>query len=159
MKNLEELILNLTTIGRLREGDKLSVYYGRFYITPHGYFRSIRRYFNGQNRNDTIDYISTTINYSLVYARSLINNCKREEGVYDLSNLNINERQELISLYNTLKNCVTGLNELGNSYSDDRSTLSLLDVIRTNVETFLNDANETCLDNISRQKTHYTNAL
>jgi len=27
------------------------------------------------------------------------------------------------------------------------------------IETFLDDANEACIDNITRQKTHYTNAL
>ena len=66
MKYMDELILNLTTIGSLRPGDKLSVYYGRFHVISNGYFRSIRRYFSGQNRNDTISYIITTVNYGLL---------------------------------------------------------------------------------------------
>ena len=70
---IDDLVLNLTTLGKLRQDDKLSVHYGRLYIAPYTYTRALRRKFTGQNRYDVITFIGTTTSYSLAYAKSITN--------------------------------------------------------------------------------------
>lgn len=140
MKYMDELILNLTTIGSLRPGDKLSVYYGRFHVISTGYFRSIRRYFSGQNRNDTISYISTTVNYGLLCGTSILNSARKSEDEYDLDLLSNDERYGISKLFNGFILCLNGLEELKKSYEDDRTYISQIDVIKNSIIVFV----ETC---------------
>ena len=157
MTPLDELVLNLTTIGKLREGDKLSVYYGRFYISQNGWLRGVKRYVMGQNRNDTLQYVQTTVSYSLSYAKSITNNIKKpvneNECIYEL--LDIDKREELVKLYNAFIVTMKGLNELSNSYNDDRTCLSQIDVISNNINNFLEDCKEMGIGKICRGSINY----
>ena len=157
MTPLDELVLNLTTICKLREGDKLSVYYGRFHISQNGWLRGIKRYVTGQNRNDTLQYIQTTVSYSLSYAKSITNNinkqCNESGCIYEL--LDIEKREELVKLYNTFMLTIKGLQELSNSYIDDRTCLSQIDVISNNISNFLEDCKEMGIGKICRGSVNY----
>ena len=138
---LDELILNLTTLGKLRPGDKLSVHYGRLYISQSAYTRPLRRFLSNQNRYDTISFISTTANYSLAYAKSISNQFVMRPSGDDitLDNCNPQHREELSNLYQAFLCALNGLDELKNSYSDDRSAISSIDVICNNISNFVED--------------------
>ena len=137
---LDDLILNLTTLGKLRPDDKLSVHYGRLYISQSAYTRPLRRYLSNQNRYDTISFISTTASYSLAYAKSISNQLIVKQGdAMRMENINHQSREELSNLYQAFLCALNGLEELKNSYADDRSALSSIDVICNNIANFVED--------------------
>tara|TARA_Y100000389_G_C17471158_1_gene531122 strand:- start:14424 stop:14900 length:477 start_codon:yes stop_codon:yes gene_type:complete len=150
MSSLEDLVINLNTIGRLRQGDKLSVYCGRFYISEHTYFRSVKRYFGNQNRNDTIQYVSSTVNYSITYAKSLLAILKVTEN--SIESMEEKNRDEVICLYHPLQMCLGGLTHLIESYSDDRTCLSQIDIIRTNIIQFIEECKDLGIESCLRKK-------
>ena len=139
---MEELILNLTTIGSLRPDDKLSVYYGRFHVVSPCFLRSVRRYISGQNRRDIIAYISTTVNYGLLCGNSILSCARQSEDEYDLDLLSNEDKDSISKLFNGFVLCLNGLEELTKSYGEDRTSISQIDVIRSEIIVFV----ELCRD-------------
>ena len=132
---LDDLILNLTTLGKLRQDDKLTVYYGRLYIDPYTFGRSMKRKITGQNRYDVLTFISTTSNYALAYRKSIVNRVIDKDD----SNIDVLEplkREELVNLYQAFVLALGGLDELKNTYVDDRSAISSIDVVINNIAKF-----------------------
>ena len=138
---LDELILNLTTLGKLRENDKLSVHYGRLYVAPNTFGRALRRKLTGQNRYDVISFIATTINYSIAYAKSITYRNITPTGTEDITiyMLDARSKDELANLYLGFIQALSGLEELKNSYIDDRSAISSIEVICNKISNFVED--------------------
>ncbi len=159
MKHMDELILNLTTIGSLRPGDKLSVYYGRFHVVSPCFLRSFRRYFSGQNRHDTITYISTTVNYGLLCGSSILNCARKSEDEYHLDLLSNDDKDSISKLFNGFVLCLNGLEELKKSYGEDRTSISQIDVIKSEVIVFVELCREMGISRFLRNKLHYVHSI
>ncbi len=159
MKYMEELILNLTTIGSLRPDDKLSVYYGRFHVVSPCFLRSVRRYISGQNRRDIIAYISTTVNYGLLCGNSILSCARQSEDEYDLDLLSNEDKDSISKLFNGFVLCLNGLEELTKSYGEDRTSISQIDVIRTEIIVFVELCRDIGISRFFRNKLHYVNSI
>tara|TARA_B100000029_G_scaffold339613_1_gene331836 strand:+ start:5783 stop:6253 length:471 start_codon:yes stop_codon:yes gene_type:complete len=156
---MEELILNLTTIGSLRPDDKLSVYYGRFHVVSPCFLRSVRRYISGQNRRDIIAYISTTVNYGLLCGNSILSCARQSEDEYDLDLLSNEDKDSISKLFNGFVLCLNGLEELTKSYGEDRTSISQIDVIRTEIIVFVELCRDIGISRFFRNKLHYVNSI
>ncbi len=159
MKYMEELILNLTTIGSLRPDDKLSVYYGRFHVVSPCFLRSVRRYISGQNRRDIIAYISTTVNYGLLCGNSILSCARQSEDEYDLDLLSNEDKDSISKLFNGFVLCLNGLEELTKSYGEDRTSISQIDVIRSEIIVFVELCRDIGISRFFRNKLHYVNSI
>ncbi len=159
MKYMEELILNLTTIGSLRPDDKLSVYYGRFHVVSPCFLRSVRRYISGQNRRDIIAYISTTVNYGLLCGNSILSCARQSEDEYDLDLLSNDDKDSISKLFNGFVLCLNGLEELTKSYGEDRTSISQIDVIKSEIIVFVESCREMGISRFLRNKLHYVNSI
>uniref|UniRef100_A0A6C0AVK7 Uncharacterized protein n=1 Tax=viral metagenome TaxID=1070528 RepID=A0A6C0AVK7_9ZZZZ len=156
---MEELILNLTTIGSLRPDDKLSVYYGRFHVVSPCFLRSVRRYISGQNRRDIIAYISTTVNYGLLCGNSILSCARQSEDEYDLDLLSNEDKDSISKLFNGFVLCLNGLEELTKSYGEDRTSISQIDVIRSEIIVFVELCRDIGISRFFRNKLHYVNSI
>ena len=52
---IEDIILNLNTISKIEQYDKLLVNYGTLYIDPYSKLRGLRRKWQGHNRYDVLN--------------------------------------------------------------------------------------------------------
>ncbi len=139
----EEIFVNLRLISRIEVGDKLMQYDKHFNI-DNGYFRSITRWYKGENRKNTIQFMSAIFSKAFELNDKLLED-KTEDSV-----------QTLIRLNSDLKNTLTGLNNLKQTYYSDKLVQSEIDVIMDDVQTRLdtniknlNFTRPTSLTNIS----------
>ena len=130
---MDELLVNLTTIGKLSPGDKLAVEKGKIYISSSRYQRPFCRWYNNQNRITTIDFLKNTIDYAITYSyskivliRTILNTINGTDTNQEILSKSLDELKIIL---NSLQHVLRGLEELKGTYKDDRSVLSSLDVI------------------------------
>tara|TARA_Y100000389_G_scaffold184612_1_gene203227 strand:- start:1065 stop:1505 length:441 start_codon:yes stop_codon:yes gene_type:complete len=145
---LDELIVNLTTIGKLSPGDKIAVEKGKIFISSSRYQRPLARWFNNQNRYNSIDFLKNTIDFALQYSYSkmdLIKTLKLNTDKPSSDEILIKSNDELKIIINTFQNILRGLEELKGTYKDDRSVLSSLDVIINKIQKIYEEYTSLCL--------------
>ena len=145
---IDDLFLNLTTLGNVESYDKLLVHYGILYIDPYSHSRGIRRKFKGHNRYDVLRFISVTIKYAIIQGNAILD---RFRYIPDLTvdGLKTSHREDLLILFTSLSECKTGLNCLCTTYENDRNVLSAIGVIETSIENFIIDCNNIGIKNIT----------
>ncbi len=143
---IDDLFLNLTTIGNVEPYDKLLVHYGILYIDPYSHTRAFRRKFQGHNRHDVLRFVSVTIKYAIIQGNAILD---RFRYIPDLTidGLKASHREDLLILFTSLLECKTGLSNLSTTYEDDRNMLSGIDVIVTSIDNFISDCNNVDIRN------------
>ena len=125
-KSLDNIILNLKIIAKIKPGLKLSIKENNLYI-DNSYFQYIFRTLVGDSREKTIkflDNLDKSINFRL---EEIIKNT--DENIFLNSNENI-----LLDLCYNLNLSLVGLNNLKNTYNSDQFTVSKIEMLVVNFE-------------------------
>lgn len=122
---LEDIFINLTLIARIEVGNKL-VRNDKYVNIDTSYFQFITRWFNSQNRTDSIRFTASVLSKAFEYSDNLSKQ-KDDES-----------RQNLLRLNTALSNAINGLTNLSQTYHYDKLTQSEIDVMINNIRTKLN---------------------
>lgn len=122
---LEDIFINLTLIARIEVGNKL-IRSDKYVNIDTSYFQFITRWFNSQNRSDSIRFTANILSKAFEYSDNLSKQ-KDDES-----------RQNLLRLNTALSNAVNGLSNLSQTYHYDKLTQSEIDVMINNIRTKLN---------------------
>tara|TARA_Y100000389_G_scaffold203241_1_gene251025 strand:+ start:773 stop:1216 length:444 start_codon:yes stop_codon:yes gene_type:complete len=141
---MDEMFTNLTTIGKLGPGDKLAVDKGKIYISSTTYTRPLCRYFCKQDRYSSIDFVKSTVDYTLTYAYTLLNLLRYSQNnkELNLAETETRAKDDLRMICDALNNTLRGLDELKGTYQNDRSILSIIDVITNKLRKYLDEYND-----------------
>ncbi len=143
---IEDIILNLNTISKIEQYDKLLVNYGTLYIDPYSKLRGLRRKWQGHNRYDMLKFVSSTIRLAINYGNSILHRFRYIPDL-TLDDLDSLQKDELMLLYKTLLECRSGLSELCSTYKDDKNVLSSIEIVETSIENFIDECNNIGLRN------------
>jgi len=143
---VDDLFLNLTTLGNTESYDKLVVHCGILYIDPYSHSRAIRRKVQGHNRHDVLRFVSVTIKYAIIQGNAILD---RFRYIPDLTidGLKSSHREDLLFLFTTLLECKIGLSNLCTTYENDRNILSVISVIESSINNFIIDCNSVGMRN------------
>lgn len=138
----EEIQVNLRFIGDLKEDEKLVV--NEPYIeVDQRYLQSVRRWFYGDSRTATIDYIDHIVNETKVLTHDIVGNI--EKGVDKKTNM-----ERLVKIQSLLLSALTGLDKLLITYDDDKLNKARIGMIKDKVNAF-------CDQDLKKSVSHYTN--
>jgi hypothetical protein len=127
--NLNDLILDLKIISKIKPNNKLIIENNKIYIDDSYYFASILRYFYNQNRNSSIEYIEKLNENLEIEINDIIINKKNENNI-----LKDNPSNILVNLSHDLTQAVNGLKNLILTYSNDNFLISKIEMINYNFE-------------------------
>jgi len=128
-KKLNDFILDLKIISKIKPGNKLYVVENNIFIDDYYYLAGIVRFFTNQTRNDTIKYIEK-LNKDL--EREINNILEKKTTSNNL--LDDNPSNVLVNLSHDLTQGINGLKNLSLSYASDNFTLSKIEMIIYNFE-------------------------
>lgn len=131
---INQVFINLKIIANIKEYDKLMSYDNQIEIDQASYTQFIRRWWNGRNRKETVQFLKVFIFQETfrIIDETLDNEIKNKQeqvGFFRESNHNILQKFLL-----ELKNAISGLQNLKITYSGDVSIKSQLDVIIEEME-------------------------
>lgn len=112
---LEEIVLNLKLISKIKQNDKMMVINKTLKVDARP-LQSVWRWYTSDNRTDTIFFIEFVINSALDNV-SLSN-----DGVYDENTI----KKELL-------NILSGLDNLGATYKLDNLVVSKIDIMKEKI--------------------------
>jgi|688.fasta_scaffold100561_5 hypothetical protein len=132
--NLNRIFINLKIISNIKEYDKLLTLQENdiIEIDNAGLIQPLRRWWNGRNRNETIDFLNTFISETFIIIDDTLNNeisGTSNTNFFKESNHNILQRF-LLELTNSMK----GLHNLKITYGYDIKFKSQLDTIIEGIE-------------------------
>lgn len=110
---VDSLIIDLEVIGQLRGSDKLGVHTlpgnTRLVVDAGSYTQSIRRWYNGSDRDTALQYVSRVVE------RCQSSACLLEEGSL---------KRVAVTLDASVQHAINGLTNLQTTYSNDSSTVA-----------------------------------
>jgi len=121
---LDDIFINLTLISKIDIGNKL-VRNGKYVNIDSSYFSFFSRWIYGNNRKETIEFITLILNKSFDYCSELV------------SINTIESAQHSLRLNSDLKNSINGLTNLKLTYSYDKLVQSEIDVMIDNIRSKL----------------------
>lgn len=112
--NHDDTIISLKIVGMIKEGQKVSISNGYLKIEScsHGLYISIKRWINNDNRHNTLGYIKNLINIA------------------------ISSNDELLK--EPLRDCLSGLNALSVTYSNDTMVTATIKFLEDKIRTYIN---------------------
>lgn len=118
----EEVFINLTVISKISSGDKLLMEDGSLLNIDTSLFPFLTRWWQGSNRMHTLQFINRVLTNAFL-----------------LNSMWIMEKNEkmLFRLTSDLKNALTGLNNLKQTYLVDKLVQSEIDVMMENIRSKL----------------------
>jgi hypothetical protein len=135
---LDDIFINLTLISKIEVGNKL-FNEDKYINIDNSYFPSITRWFYGNNRKTSINFISQILSKSFEYFSELI-----------IAN-NSESSKKSLRLNSDLKNSINGLTNLKLTYNYDKLIQSEIDVmidnIRSKIDFYFKNANSNSLIN------------
>jgi hypothetical protein len=121
--NPETVFINLTVISTISSGDKLTLE-DKFLNIDNSYFQCVTRWMKGVNRNETLKFINEVLTEAFKWNDKWI-----EEKNVDL----------LLRLMTYLKNALKGLNNMKQTYPNDKLVHSEIDVMMENINSKLHN--------------------
>jgi hypothetical protein len=121
---IDQIIINLKTIGKLKMNDKLYIFNGYVMIQKESFYRSFVRKVYGYSREQSCQLIEEIVQKAIRSAVVLFNiqNIQRGENVLFLNYLKI-----LIQFREAFSMCKDGLNNFLITYSDDLTIVSRIE--------------------------------
>ncbi len=110
--SLDDVFINLNLIAKIEQGDKLYIQ-DKYVNIDTSYIQSIMRWYWGIDRKITIGFIKLVINKSFEFCDELIKS----------------DTKMLFRLINDLRNSISGLTKLKNTYAVDKLVQAEIDVI------------------------------
>jgi hypothetical protein len=122
--NLDDIFINLNLIAKIEQGDKLYIQ-DKYVNIDTSYIQSIMRWYWGVDRKITINFIKLVINKAFEFCDELVKS----------------DTKMLFRLTNDLRNSISGLTKLKNTYATDKLVQAEIDVviedIRSKIESTL----------------------
>ena len=117
---------NLNVIGQIQLHAKIYIRNGNIYIEEnYVLLSSLKRYFMGDNRFDTLEFIRTLIHNTFVLCDRIMLDDKKED---------VTKYNSILSrLGNDLMNCQKGINNIKDTYANDARISSTVEVLIDNI--------------------------
>ena len=126
-KFIDENILNLKIISKIKENDKLLAHKNLLEIDSPHLFQSVNRWYNNENRNITIDKLNNILEGTFNITKSILE--KEKNNKEEKKSLEENNSQLFQTLILEMRNCLIGLDNLKKTYSEDILISSQLDLL------------------------------
>lgn len=126
-KFIDENILNLKIISKIKENDKLLAHKNLLEIDSPHIFQSVNRWYNNENRNITIDKLNNILEGTFNITKSILEREKNNKE--EKKSLEENNSQLFQTLILEMRNCLTGLDNLKKTYCEDILISSQLDLL------------------------------
>lgn len=138
----DKLSIQLIILSKITANDKLSTYNNKLSIDKYTLFQNVKRKFFGDSRINTIRFLNSLIDTCISFTNQIINSTffnihkiKDDEtlSLYEKEQYNINYLQ--LKQYDIeLRNSITGINNLCETYKEDIDTFAELQVIIRKIE-------------------------
>ena len=125
-KFIDENILNLKIISKIKENDKLLANKSLLEIDSPHLFQSVNRWYNKENRNITIDKLNNILEGTFKITKILL---EKEKNNKEEKSLEDNNSQIFQNLILEMKNSLVGIENLKKTYSEDILVSSQLDLL------------------------------
>ena len=127
-EEIENNILNLKIISKIKEHDKLCTHDKIIKIDPPSILQGVNRWINSEGRGVTLDKLKKIIDNSLNITEKLLEDekIKNNNPIKDLEENNSQVFQKFII---EMTNCLLGLENLKKTYKDDITITSQIDIL------------------------------
>ena len=133
-KFIDENILNLKIISKIRENDKLLTNNNLLAIDSPHLFQSVNRWYNNESRTITIDKLNDILDGTFAITKILLDQEKRNNNK-EKESLEENNSQIFQTFILEMKNSLIGLENLKKTYSEDILISSQLDLLINKLNT------------------------
>lgn len=132
-KFIDENILNLKIISKIKENDKLLTNNNLLSIDSPHLFQSVNRWYNNESRNITIDKLNDILDGTFAITKILLDQEKKSNISKD--SLEEDNSQIFQTFILEMKNSLVGLENLKKTYSEDILISSQLDLLINKLNT------------------------
>tara|TARA_Y100000590_G_C15406340_1_gene895840 strand:- start:112 stop:582 length:471 start_codon:yes stop_codon:yes gene_type:complete len=142
-KRIEDNLLNLKIISKIKENDKLSSQEKIIKIDPPSMLQGVYRWMNAEGRCITLEKLTDIVNASMEITEGLL---KREKDLKENEYLNLQENNSQIfqTFIIELTNTLLGLENLKKTYCDDINIMSQLDILLKKITTRIDKMTKLC---------------
>lgn len=118
----EQVFINLTVISKITSGDKLLIENNNLLNIDNSYLQFMTRWWKGANRLEIVQFIGQVLQHAFELNKQFVAD---------------HNEQMLFRLTADLKNALTGLNNLKQTYFLDKLIQSEIDVMMENIRSIL----------------------
>lgn len=142
-KQIEDNLLNLKIISKIKENDKLSSQEKIIKIDPPSILQGVYRWMNSEGRSITLDKLTEIVNNSMDITEGLL---KREKDLKENEYLDLQENNSQIfqTFIIELTNTLLGLENLKKTYCNDINIMSQLDILLKKITTRIDKMTKLC---------------
>lgn len=142
-KQIEDNLLNLKIISKIKENDKLSSQEKIIKIDPPSILQGVYRWINSEGRSITLEKLTEIINNSMEITEGLL---KRENDLKETEYLDLQENNSQIfqTFIIELTNTLLGLENLKKTYYNDINIMSQLDILLKKITTRIDKMTKLC---------------
>ena len=126
---IDNVLLNLKIISEIKAGDKISLNDKIINIDRSSYLQFLTRWYNESDRNIGLDHINLIINEAFIITDKILSKefSQKDQGKTSLAH---EENSHLLQRFlRELNNSCKGLSNLKNTYSDDITVTSCLELL------------------------------
>jgi hypothetical protein len=140
---IEDNLLNLKIISKIKENDKLSSQEKIIKIDPPSILQGVYRWINAEGRSITMEKLTDIINESMLITEGLL---EREKELKENEYLDLQENNSQIfqNFIIELTNSLLGLENLKKTYHDDINIMSQLDILLKKLTTRIDKMTKLC---------------
>ena len=140
---IEDNLLNLKIISKIKENDKLSSQEKIIKIDPPSLLQGVYRWMNAEGRTITMEKLTDIINESMLITEGLL---KREKELKENEYLDLQENNSQIfqNFIIELTNSLLGLENLKKTYYEDINIMSQLDILLKKITTRIDKMTKLC---------------
>ena len=142
-KQIEDNLLNLKIISKIKENDKLSSQEKIIKIDPPSILQGVYRWMNSEGRSITLEKLTEIVNNSMDITEGLL---KREKDLKENEYLDLQENNSQIfqTFIIELTNTLLGLENLKKTYCNDINIMSQLDILLKKITTRIDKMTKLC---------------
>lgn len=142
-KRIEDNLLNLKIISKIKENDKLSSQEKIIKIDPPSILQGVYRWMNAEGRCITLEKLTDIVNDSMEITEGLL---KREKDLKENEYLDLQENNSQIfqTFIIELTNTLLGLENLKKTYCNDINIMSQLDILLKKITTRIDKMTKLC---------------
>ena len=142
-KRIEDNLLNLKIISKIKENDKLSSQEKIIKIDPPSILQGVYRWMKAEGRCITLEKLTDIVNDSMEITEGLL---KREKDLKENEYLDLQENNSQIfqTFIIELTNTLLGLENLKKTYCDDINIMSQLDILLKKITTRIDKMTKLC---------------
>ena len=140
VKQFISVVEQLKIVSNIKQNDRIATRYGIRIETRHEATQSLRRWMNGENRNNNIVALSNVFERSFAFFEELSR--KISDDAYT-DNSNMYMKRLLFRLYSNINKSTKGIANLKVTYEHDKSMVSRLDSLLEKVEDTIMSIRET----------------